>query len=715
MKKILCLLVLTIGFTAVLVSCGHEHTGGAATCESAAICSECGEEYGEPLGHDFGYTITATTHTYGCKRLGCTKRGNRAAHSGGVATCTQKAVCSECNAEYGSTKAHNFVGTTCDTYGTCSDCGAKDTKLREHDFSDATCKELSTCKDCGATTGEYGKHKYYGSTCSIPGVCTVCGDANGPTKDHNFEGSNCVTYGVCTECGANDGTYANIHNFESDTATVCSDCGIDYFAGTLEFDLSRDKTYYILNGIGNCTREHIVVPAEYNGLPVTTIGDYAFDTTQNIKSVVISEGITTLGQVAFGQCTKLETVTIPTTVNEISDFCFAYCSSLKTVNVHSGITYIGNSAFSGTAIESIVLPEGLTYLGSYAFANTCLTEITIPVGVTDIFSGTFFNAPIASVVFLSELKTIGDNAFCGITAETIVLPDSVTNVGNAAFAGNPNLVSIDLGSGIKTIGQGVFSHCPVLEYVYVGEALEKAGVNIFTESPNVKYNVYKDVRYIGSEENPYVLVIGVDKNNISVIDLHDDAIVILEEAFQYVSTATELHLGASIKYIGPFAFVDMSGLEVITVDEANEKYHSSGNSIILTAEKTLVYGCKTTVIPSDGSVTTIGNNAFAELSTISSIAIPKAVKTIECAFIFSSIKTVIIEGAREYKADSFRGCKDLTVYFIGTESEWGENVYEGGDAYNGDIMTATVYYYSENQPQTEGNFWHYVNGVPTAW
>ena len=34
---------------------------------------------------------------------------------------------------------------------------------------------------------------------------------------------------------------------------------------------------------------------------------------------------------------------------------------------------------------------------------------------------------------------------------------------------------------------------------------------------------------------------------------------------------------------------------------------------------------------------------------------------------------------------------------------------------NKDIEATTIYYYSETQPTTSGNYWRYVNGVPTAW
>jgi hypothetical protein len=52
------------------------------------------------------------------------------------------------------------------------------------------------------------------------------------------------------------------------------------------------------------------------------------------------------------------------------------------------------------------------------------------------------------------------------------------------------------------------------------------------------------------------------------------------------------------------------------------------------------------------------------------------------------------------------------VYYAGTAEDW--NIFLGG--WNGDVGNESVrYYYSESEPTENGNFWHYVDGVPTAW
>jgi hypothetical protein len=63
--------------------------------------------------------------------------------------------------------------------------------------------------------------------------------------------------------------------------------------------------------------------------------------------------------------------------------------------------------------------------------------------------------------------------------------------------------------------------------------------------------------------------------------------------------------------------------------------------------------------------------------------------------------------------EAFAECGNLTtVYYTGTAETWSK-ISIGSD--NTDLTSATVYYYSDTQPTADGNWWHYVDGVPTVW
>ena len=99
-------------------------------------------------------------------------------------------------------------------------------------------------------------------------------------------------------------------------------------------------------------------------------------------------------------------------------------------------------------------------------------------------------------------------------------------------------------------------------------------------------------------------------------------------AFAGCSSLTSIDIPASVTSIKLGAFSSCSSLTSITVAEGNTVYHSAGNCIIETESKTLIAGCGNSVIPDDGSVTSIGNQAFYGCSSLTSIEIPASVTSI---------------------------------------------------------------------------------------
>ena len=101
---------------------------------------------------------------------------------------------------------------------------------------------------------------------------------------------------------------------------------------------------------------------------------------------------------------------------------------------------------------------------------------------------------------------------------------------------------------------------------------------------------------------------------------------------------------------------------------------------------------KLTSVSIPDSVTSIGSNAFNRCENLASIYLPRSV--IKIGY------------------HTFDDCFKLsTVYYDGQSANW-EKIEVG---HNSKLNSATLYYYSEKHPTTEGNYWHYVNGVPTKW
>ncbi len=141
----------------------ESHTGGTATCKDKAECTVCGKEYGNFAAHtpnaDDGDCTTAIT----CSVCDEETTPAKATHTGGTATCQAKAVCSECNKEYGAIDPDNHADLS--ITGTFSECEGGTKNVR--------CK---ACKESWTETLTAKGHNYVG------GVCTTCGN-NKPTND----------------------------------------------------------------------------------------------------------------------------------------------------------------------------------------------------------------------------------------------------------------------------------------------------------------------------------------------------------------------------------------------------------------------------------------------------------------------------------------------------------------------------------------------------
>ena len=94
---------------------------------------------------------------------------------------------------------------------------------------------------------------------------------------------------------------------------------------------------------------------------------------------------------------------------------------------------------------------------------------------------------------------------------------------------------------------------------------------------------------------------------------------------------------------GKNPFANCENLSSITVDENNPYYYSENNCLIEKNEtKTLIVGCKTSIIPSD--VTVIGDGAFSGCSGLTNIDIPDSVTKIESSAFYncSGLKSISI-------------------------------------------------------------------------
>ena len=189
----------------------------------------------------------------------------------------------------------------------------------------------------------------------------------------------------------------------------------------------------------------------------------------NIKSVVIKNGITSIGNCIFHSASSASSIQIPTSVTSIGEYAFENWNALTTIVIPNSVTSIKKYAFNYChGLVSVSIPNTVTSFGNSIFNDcTALTSVTI-------------NNDNA----VENFKTIFPT-YSKIT--TVTLGDGITSIPNSTFMGFGVLKSISVPATVESIGEYAFAYCTSLtDFKYLGTSNPTAVDNIFEESSSLK-------------------------------------------------------------------------------------------------------------------------------------------------------------------------------------------------------------------------------------
>ena len=250
-----------------------EHEGGSATCIQRAVCSKCGEEYGELAPHNYGdWQHDDEKHWKECLTEGCTSKGEESNHSGGTATCMAKAICEACGVEYGELAAHN--------YGSW-----------QHDNE----KHWKACLTEGCISkSEEGNHSGGTATCTAKAICEICGVEYGELAPHVYsvwKHNETEHWKACEKCGAEE-TTKSAHNYNvwvkdgSSYDYKTCECGAKDEINVFNKKVSLDNQDLLLTNTVSIKLDGV---SEYSRVESIKFGNY--DLGNDINALTISNGL----------------------------------------------------------------------------------------------------------------------------------------------------------------------------------------------------------------------------------------------------------------------------------------------------------------------------------------------------------------------------------------------------------------------------------------
>lgn len=203
----------------------------------------------------------------------------------------------------------------------------------------------------------------------------------------------------------------------------------------------------------------VTIPASINGLPVVSIGDWAFKGCETLTNLTIPNTVTTIQEGAFWDCYYLSHIIIPNSVTSIQWGVFGNCTHLNNVTLPNSLTNIGPGAFgSAHALTSIVIPSSITRIEPGTFFESALTNVCIPESVTNIGDSAFFTCPfLNNITIPKSVSLIESDAFrfCGLTNVTI--RGGLLTIRGGAFRECRNLTAVSF-SGDAPPDDGIFGN-----------------------------------------------------------------------------------------------------------------------------------------------------------------------------------------------------------------------------------------------------------------
>ena len=385
----------------------------------------------------------------------------------------------------------------------------------------------------------------------------------------------------------------------------------------------------------------ITIPSTIRGLPVTSIGDFAFYDCANLVKITIPSSVSSIGDFAFYDCANLIQITIPSSVSSIGAATFFCCSSLDNISIPDSVSNIGFAAFFGCgSLTSMNIPNSVGSIGGHAFYGCSnLTymyfEGNAPSAGSDVFYGdnnltvyyvrgntswgsVFCERPSEPLPFAYDTDVVcwqgwqsgGCYTVLTITAYTgsngtVTIPSRIEGMPvpgfGDAFAGCTSVTNIIIPNSVGSLWWAPFHSCSSL-------------MTITAEANNATYSSVDGVLF----DNSKTTIVEYPRGRTESYTIPDTVNNIGSGAFYNCSSLTGITISTNVTSISANAFCGCTGLTNIVIP-------NSVTSICANAFS----GCTgLTNIAVPNSVTSIGANAFSGCTSLTNIIIPNSVSSI---------------------------------------------------------------------------------------
>jgi len=539
----------------------------------------------------------------------------------------------------------------------------------------------------------------------------------------------------------------------------CEASGVQYefhTPGEFAWSWYEDEEGVVLEGCTGIPSGRIEIPAEFGGVPVTTVASYALCGYPDVTEVIVPEGVTAIGALAFCDCESLKVIELPVSVGYISEdepfdadvtirarygsyaYQFAQDNGYKAVlpadlttggllyaltdagayvlgseePINGALTVPANvdgydvvgvmtGAFDGqSGLTSVSLPESCYDYGERAFAGTSIREIDL-------------NTTYPDGLYLSPSLFEGCDQL-----ETVTLSDLCWELPHRTFAGCTSLKELDLPDYVYYIGDACFENCTSLETLIIPDGTDMVAQNAFEGCESLTVTTYRN-----SEAHRAAAACGV---GVEFNDEVDEAtgltykpygnyavITGVTDGFDSASlTVPEMLDGYVVSGIKPYALSGLACLEELNLPDSIDSigmyaFAFSGlreftmPANLTYAAQGLLKGCENLEsVTLHGGVDTLISETFMGCTALERVAVPEGVAQLEDDLFrgCTSLRDVTLPDALGGIGDrAFMDCTALeTIYLPSGVEEMGEDVFAGCDSLTiTAVKNSAGYWYAE--------------------
>lgn len=460
---------------------------------------------------------------------------------------------------------------------------------------------------------------------------------------------------------------------------------------------------------------------------VVAISDGAFENYKTLKTVIFedSDKPLTIGNNAFKWC-GVSSIDIPSRVTSIGDYAFSW-SGLTEINFadDGNLTSIGNYAFDNcSGLSEVTIPDSVVSIGKGVF-NSCIgmTKVVFGKGITVIgedFYGS--SAVLREMEFKGALTSCHKNAFSGLSVGNITLTlnweqknlelsvsvdvGGMSNLGGSLNIGSTTkfgdeydfqsvyyrmMTDIDTGTFCGVTFANIYFVCDATNMTAdeFGDILEKCSTDTFI-------NMIYILPAIADDYFPKINTLLKSGYSDGTVNMTIKGVTsISENAFLNCTALGEVIIGEDVERLENSAFNGCKSLRKVIVGDNVQIIGNNAFNVCMSLVEVQ--------FSKDSKLTEIGQHAFCACTSLPSIVIPSGVSKIHYGAFY-------VSGGDPSYVNVFK-----TAYYMGTAEQWNDIDIGDDNLYLTHEEGAVHYFYSESQPAEEGNYWHFVDGVPTEW